>query len=124
MKRSGIELNVLGGPLEACGCEPMTGWFRDGICRSDTSDVGQHTICCIINDRFLTYSKAQGNDLATPMPEFGFPGLHSGDHWCLCASRWRQAYDDGVPPNVRLQATHIDALHVIELDILREYAHA
>lgn len=88
MKRSGIELNVLGGPLEACGCEPMTGWFRDGICRSDTSDVGQHTICCIINDRFLTYSKAQGNDLATPMPEFGIPGLHSGDHWCLCASRW------------------------------------
>ncbi len=121
MKPSGIELNVLGFPLEACSCEPMTGWFRDGSCRSDASDVGQHTICCVINDQFLTYSKAQGNDLSTPMPDFGFAGLNSGDHWCVCAARWRQAYDDGVAPNVRLEATHIDALNVVGIDILKEH---
>ena len=123
MKPSGIELNVLGYPLEACSCEPMTGWHRDGSCRSDASDVGQHTICCVINDQFLTYSKAQGNDLSTPMPEFGFAGLNSGDRWCVCAARWRQAYDDGVAPNVRLEATHIDALNVVGIDILKEHCH-
>ena len=123
MKPSGIELNVLGYPLEACSCEPMTGWHRDGSCRSDPSDVGQHTICCVINDQFLTYSKAQGNDLSMPMPEFGFAGLKSGDHWCVCAARWRQAYDDGVAPNVRLEATHIDALNVVGIDILKEHCH-
>ena len=115
-------LNVLGESLSLCSCEPITGWFRDGFCKSDESDSGQHTICCIVTEQFLSYSKAQGNDLSSPMPAFGFPGLKPGDHWCICAPRWKQAYDDGMAPLVRLSATEIGALKVVELNILLQNA--
>ena len=117
------DLNVLGGELEGCSCEPMTGWFRDGHCRTDRSDVGQHSVCCVMSEQFLNYSKAQGNDLSTPMPSFGFPGLRPGDHWCVCAPRWKQAYEDGMAPPVRLEATESTALEVIPLEVLKIHAH-
>lgn len=117
------DLNVLGSALELCSCEPLTGWFRDGHCRSDPSDHGQHTVCCVMTDSFLSYSKAQGNDLSTPVPAFGFPGLQPGDHWCVCAPRWKQALDDGMAPPVRLEATARNALMVIPLEILQAHAH-
>ncbi len=116
-------LNVLGEALERCSCEPMTGWFRDGLCRTDPTDLGQHSVCCVMSERFLTYSKAQGNDLSTPAPGFGFPGLKAGDHWCVCAPRWKQAYDDGMAPPVRLEATEHTALQVIPLEILQAHAY-
>ena len=116
-------LNVLGEPLELCSCEPMTGWYRDGFCKTDLSDLGKHTVCCVMTESFLRYSKAQGNDLSTSMPEFGFSGLKPGDHWCLCASRWKQAYDDGMAPLVRLQATEISTLGVIGIELLMKYAY-
>ncbi len=123
-KSSPVEqLNVLGQPLELCSCKPLTGWFRDGFCRSDVLDLGQHTVCCVVTDPFLTYSKAQGNDLTTPALDFGFPGLREGDQWCLCAPRWKQSYDDGMAPMVRLEATEIGALTVIGIDILMKYAY-
>ena len=81
--------------MQRCGCQPMTGWYRDGFCRTDADDLGQHTVCCQVSESFLSYSKAQGNDLSTPMPQFDFPGLQPGDHWCVCAARWLQAYADG-----------------------------
>lgn len=115
-------LNVLGEPLRVCGCEPMTGWYRDGSCRSDASDLGRHTVCCVIDEAFLTYSRAQGNDLITPVPVFGFPGLRPGDRWCVCASRWLQAYEDGMAPPVVLAACERSALEVIPLEILRRHA--
>ena len=108
-------LNVLGEPLQLCGCAPMTGWYRDGFCKTDASDLGQHTVCCVMNKSFLGYSKAQGNDLSTPMPEMNFPGLNPGDRWCVCAPRWQQAYEDGMAPLVLLDSTSIKALEVIEL---------
>ncbi|WP_115015124.1 DUF2237 family protein [Synechococcus sp. UW140] len=116
-------LNVLGGHLETCGCEPMTGWYRDGTCRTDPTDLGQHSVCCVMTEGFLTYSKAQGNDLSTPVPEFGFPGLQPGDHWCVCAPRWQQAYNDGMAPPVRLKATEQSALEIIALDQLKQHAY-
>ena len=114
-------LNVLGEPLEICSCEPITGWYRDGFCKTDLSDIGQHTICCVMNESFLRYSKAQGNDLITPRPNYDFPGLKPGDHWCLCAPRWRQAYEDGMAPLVRLKATEIGALGIIGIELLMEH---
>ena len=117
-------LNVLGDPLELCSCEPLTGWYRDGFCKTDASDLGQHTVCCVVSESFLRYSKAQGNDLTTPMPEFGFPGLKPGDHWCLCAPRWKQAFEDGMAPLVRLSATEIGALGVIGIERLIQHAYS
>ena len=114
-------LNVLGEPLEMCSCEPITGWYRDGFCKTDLTDIGQHTICCVMNESFLSYSKAQGNDLITPKPNYDFPGLKPGDHWCLCAPRWRQAYEDGMAPLVRLKATEIGALGIIGIELLMEH---
>tara|TARA_B100000029_G_C17206164_1_gene826290 strand:+ start:219 stop:614 length:396 start_codon:yes stop_codon:yes gene_type:complete len=114
-------LNVLGEPLEMCSCGPITGWYRDGFCKTDLSDIGQHTICCVMNESFLSYSKAQGNDLITPKPNYDFPGLKPGDHWCLCAPRWRQAYEDGMAPLVRLKATEIGALGIIGIELLMEH---
>ncbi|MEB3168194.1 MAG: DUF2237 family protein [Cyanobium sp.] len=114
--------NVLGEPLLSCGCEPMTGWFRDGSCRTDAGDHGRHTVCCVVNDAFLTYSRAQGNDLVTPAPAFGFPGLKPGDHWCVCAARWLEAYQDGMAPPVRLEACEASTLEIIPLDLLRAHA--
>lgn len=115
-------LNVLGEPLVVCGCAPMTGWYRDGSCRTDAADLGRHTVCCVVNEAFLSYSKAQGNDLSTPVPAFEFPGLKAGDHWCVCAPRWLEAYEDGMAPPVRLQATEMSTLQVIPLEVLREHA--
>ncbi len=117
-------LNVLGKPLQLCSCQPMTGWFRDGFCKADSSDIGQHTVCCVITESFLTYSKAQGNDLSTSIPAFDFPGLKPGDHWCLCAPRWKQAYDDGMAPLVNLKSTEIGALSIIGIETLLQYAYS
>lgn len=119
---SGTLLNVLGEPLTLCSCEPLTGWTRDGSCRTDPADLGRHTVCCVLNEAFLSYSKAQGNDLTTPVPAFAFPGLRPGDHWCVCAPRWLEAYDDGMAPPVRLDATEISTLEVIPLELLRQHA--
>jgi uncharacterized protein (DUF2237 family) len=116
-------LNVLGGPLQSCGCAPVTGWYRDGFCRTDPSDLGRHTVCCVVNEAFLTYSRAQGNDLSTPAPAYRFPGLKPGDHWCVCARRWLQAYDDGMAPPVRLEASERSTLEVIPLEVLQKHAH-
>ena len=115
--------NVLGETLVQCGCKPLTGWYRNGFCETDPTDLGQHSICCVMSESFLTYSKAQGNDLSTPVPAFRFPGLKPGDHWCVCAPRWKQAYEDGMAPPVRLEATEESALAVVSLDQLREHAH-
>lgn len=115
-------LNVLGSPLETCGCRPMTGWYRDGSCRTAPGDRGRHTVCCVVNEAFLSYSRAQGNDLSTPMPAFDFPGLHPGDHWCVCAPRWLEAYQDGMAPPVRLEATEVSTLELIPLELLRQHA--
>lgn len=115
-------LNVLGEPLLVCGCQPMTGWFRDGFCRADEGDHGRHTVCCVVNEAFLSYSRAQGNDLSTPMPAYRFPGLKPGDHWCVCASRWLQAYEDGMAPPVLLASSAASSLEVIPLEILRRHA--
>ena len=115
-------LNVLGDPLQLCGCEPMTGWYRDGHCRTDGADLGRHTVCCVVDERFLSYTRAQGNDLSTPAPQYGFPGLKPGDHWCVCASRWLEAYEDGMAPPVRLEACDQSSLEVIPLELLRAHA--
>jgi uncharacterized protein len=114
--------NVLGGPLQCCCTKPMTGYFRDGYCRTDASDVGSHTVCVIMTEDFLIYSLEMGNDLITPMPQWGFPGLGPGDKWCLCASRWWQAYQHGKAPKVVLEASHERALDVCELTALIDYA--
>jgi hypothetical protein len=113
-------LNVLGEPLEICGCQPLTGWFRDGTCRTHASDLGQHTVCCVVSEAFLSYSCAQGNDLSTPAPAYDFPGLKPGDHWCVCAPRWLEAFQDGMAPPVRLAATEQATLAVIPLDLLQQ----
>lgn len=118
-----VTFNVLGEPLLICGCEPKTGWYRNGFCETDPSDHGQHSICCVMTEAFLQYSKALGNDLSTPVPAFQFPGLQPGDHWCVCAPRWKQAYDDGVAPLVRLEATEDTALSVVSLEQLKQHAH-
>ena len=115
-------LNVLGLPLQPCSLKPLTGYFRDGCCRTDPTDHGLHVVCAVMDARFLAFSKAAGNDLSTPRLEFDFPGLRAGDRWCLCAARWLEAYHAGVAPRVILQATHLNALGVVSLDHLREYA--
>ncbi len=114
--------NVLGGILESCGCQPMTGWMRDGYCRTDDLDFGSHTVCAVVTPSFLSYSRAQGNDLTTPRPESAFPGLQPGDRWCVCASRWQQALEDGVAPPVVLAATEASALDLIALEDLKAHA--
>ena len=113
--------NVLGTKLQSCNCNPMTGWYRDGFCKTDPTDLGMHTVCAVMTESFLSYSKAQGNDLSTPMPQYNFPGLGVGDHWCLCAPRWKQAYDDGMAPMVNLEATEESTLKIIDLAILKEF---
>jgi hypothetical protein len=121
-KQSETPLNVLGTALEICSCEPMTGWFRDGSCRIDASDHGLHSVCCVISEAFLRYSKAQGNDLSTPEPAYGFPGLKPGDHWCVCAPRWLEEYQDGMAPPVRLESTETSTLEIIPLEVLQQNA--
>lgn len=115
-------LNVLGHPLEPCSTDPMTGWFRDGSCRTDARDQGAHVVCARVNDAFLAYSKAQGNDLVTPRPEFGFAGLKDGDCWCLCAARFAEAAKAGVAPGVSLRSTEESALRIVPLETLVQHA--
>jgi len=115
-------LNVLGEPLTSCSERPLTGFFRDGCCNTAPEDVGLHAVCTRVTAEFLEFSKARGNDLSTPLPEFGFPGLRPGDQWCLCAARWREALEAGAAPKVVLQATHAAALRVVKLADLKAYA--
>ncbi len=115
-------LNVHGRPLAACSTAPLTGFFRDGCCNTGPADAGSHTVCAVMTDEFLAYSKYLGNDLSTPRPEYGFPGLKHGDRWCLCAARFLQAHHEGVAPQVRLEATHLRALEIVPLERLERYA--
>jgi uncharacterized protein len=114
--------NVLGGPLEPCGTDPLTGFYRDGCCRSGADDPGVHVVCAEVTAEFLDFSREQGNDLTTAIPAAGFPGLVAGDRWCLCASRWAEALEAGVAPPVRLEATHARALEWVDLADLRHHA--
>ena len=116
------DTNVLGGRLEPCSVEPLTGFYRDGCCNTGPDDLGLHVVCARMTTRFLAFSAERGNDLSTPQPEVGFPGLKSGDRWCLCAGRWREALDAGVAPPVVLSATHEEALAVVALDDLKRHA--
>jgi len=114
--------NVLGGTLEPCSTRPMTGFFRNGCCDTSREDLGSHTVCAVMTMEFLAYSKASGNDLSTPMPDFGFPGLKPGDRWCLCAPRWQQALAAGQAPHVVLRATEAGALDHCGLADLKRHA--
>lgn len=117
-------INVLGGALRPCSLEPMTGFYRDGNCKTCEQDIGSHTVCAEMTEEFLVFSLRAGNDLITPRPEYQFPGLKPGDRWCVCAARWLQAYEAGVAPPVILSATHRRSLDVVPLDALREHATA
>lgn len=114
--------NVLGEPLEACSFEPLTGFFRNGCCDTSREDVGSHTVCIVATADFLAFSQARGNDLATPMPQYGFAGLQPGDRWCLCAPRWQEALEAGAAPRVVLRATHEGALAHCGLADLKRHA--
>jgi uncharacterized protein (DUF2237 family) len=114
-------VNVLGGPLQPCSMDPVTGFFRNGACDTCTQDAGSHTVCAVLTKEFLAYSKYVGNDLSTPRPEFGFAGLNAGDHWCLCAGRFLQAHDEGCAPLVNLAATHQKASEIVPVDVLKQY---
>jgi uncharacterized protein (DUF2237 family) len=116
------DTNVLGGRLDPCSVEPRTGFFRDGCCNTGPDDLGLHVVCARMTAKFLAFSAECGNDLSTPQPEVGFPGLKPGDRWCLCAGRWREALDAGVAPPVVLSATHEEALAVVALDDLKHHA--
>ena len=124
MRARGMDesLNVFDEPLDACGHDPVTGFFRDGCCNTSDEDVGSHTVCVELTESFLEFSRFRGNDLSTPHPEFGFPGLKEGDRWCLCAVRWLEAYQYEMAPKVYLRRTHKRALEVVPMEILRQYA--
>ncbi len=113
--------NVLGGELKCCCMKPLTGFYRDGFCKTGADDRGSHTICVRVTDAFLAFSKSRGNDLSTPRPEFQFPGLKDGDKWCLVAVRWQEALEAGAAPEVILEATHEAALQYVSLEDLRKY---
>jgi len=117
-----VQKNVFGQPLECCCQNPQTGYFRTGSCETDATDLGVHTVCVLVTSEFLEFSTQVGNDLTTPMPEAGFPGLKDGDKWCLCASRYKQALEAGVAPPVLLAATHEKTLEYVDLEVLKEYA--
>ena len=114
--------NVLGGPLGTCSTDPMTGFYRDGCCATGPDDAGSHTVCAVMTDAFLAFSRDRGNDLVTPRAQWGFPGLKAGDRWCLCAARWYEAFEAGVAPRVDLHATHERALEIIPLAALEAHA--
>ena len=118
-----IARNVFGDPLIPCCTDPMTGYFRDGYCRTDASDVGKHLVCAQMTADFLQFSKAQGNDLSTPIPEYAFPGLQPGDFWCLCVLRWKEAFDAGCAPLVMLEATNELVLEWVDIKDLIKYAY-
>lgn len=117
-----ISVNVLGGKLELCSADPVTGFFRDGQCNTCTEDQGSHTVCARMTAEFLAFSKYVGNDLSTPRPEFGFSGLKPGDQWCLCAGRFLQAHEEGCAPKVNMEATHARALDIVPIEVLKENA--
>jgi len=116
-----IAKNVYGEPLVACSFKPMTGYFRDGCCKTDASDTGNHVVCVVITDTFLRFSLLRGNDLSTPRPEWQFPGLKPGDQWCLCANRWVEAWEAGVAPPVVMESTHAKILELVDFDLLKEF---
>lgn len=122
MRRMRESRNVLGGPLQGCSDRPVTGFFRDGCCNTSDEDMGSHTVCALMTAEFLEFSAGAGNDLSTPMPEYGFPGLKPGDRWCLCAPRWQEALEAGAAPRVVLAATHEGALDFCTLADLKKYA--
>ena len=117
-----VKKNVLGGMLQSCCHSPKTGYFRDGYCRTDDTDFGSHVICAEVTAGFLEFSKSRGNDLTTPRPEYNFPGLSPGDRWCLCALRWKEAWEEGLAPAVILEACDEAALRYITLEILKDFA--
>ena len=114
--------NVLGGELKCCCLKPMTGFYRDGYCRTGADDTGRHTVCIRATDEFLEFSKMAGNDLSTPMPQYAFPGVQEGDKWCLCVLRWREAFEAGMAPQVVLEACHESVLKFVRLEDLQQYA--
>ncbi|MBB4080877.1 hypothetical protein GGR28_003516 [Lewinella aquimaris] len=113
--------NVLGTPLQSCCTDPMTGYYRDGSCATGPTDTGRHVVCAVMTEEFLTFSKSRGNDLSTPIPAYDFPGLKPGDGWCLCALRWKEAFDAGMAPAVKLESTHEAALKYISFEALLEH---
>jgi uncharacterized protein len=117
-------VNVVGGELLPCSADPLTGFFRDGCCSTGPEDPGSHTVCAVMTDAFLAFSRAAGNDLSTPRPEWGFPGLRAGDRWCVCAARWLEAHEAGAAPPVVLGATHERALEVVPIEALTAHAAA
>lgn len=116
------DINVVGGKLQDCSAEPLTGFFRDGCCGTGPEDTGSHTVCAELTTEFLEFSRQAGNDLSTPRPEWGFPGLQPGDRWCVCARRWLEAYEAGHAPPVDLAATHRASLEVVPIELLLEHA--
>ncbi len=116
-----MEKNVLGTALQPCCFEPKTGYYRDGYCKTGTEDIGTHVVCAIMTDEFLKFTLGRGNNLITPLPYFQFPGLKAGDKWCLCVSRWKEAYLEGVAPSVVLEATHEKALQYVTFEMLLEH---
>jgi uncharacterized protein (DUF2237 family) len=114
--------NVLGTPMQSCSTKPLTGFFRTGCCDTGPGDVGLHLVCAVMTDEFLAFSKMRGNDLSTPKPEWGFPGLNSGDRWCLCVTRWKEAFEADMAPKVILESTHISSLEFVSLEELKTHA--
>jgi uncharacterized protein (DUF2237 family) len=117
-----MERNVLGSPLEICSHDPLTGFYRDGCCRTGPGDVGSHTICAVVSAEFLEYQRSVGNDLSTPVPDYHFPGLQPGDRWCVTIQAWLRAHEEGVAAYVVLAATHEDVLQLVPLEVLKQYA--
>ncbi|MCH8485695.1 MAG: DUF2237 domain-containing protein [Candidatus Cyclonatronum sp.] len=114
--------NIFNEPLKSCCTDPLTGFYRDGLCRTDTFDSGRHVVCAVMTDEFLQFSLSRGNDLITPRPDYRFPGLKAGDRWCLCALRWKEALEHGCAPQVELEATAIEALNFIPMNELVKHA--
>ena len=117
-----VALNVLGQPLVPCSFEPLTGFFRDGCCKTNEEDIGSHLVCAIVTKDFLQFSLSKGNDLITPRPEYQFPGLVAGDQWCLCLNRWIESVQAECAPMIKLESTHIKALELVSLDFLKQYS--
>ena len=122
MNKMDEPINVFGEKLEICGVDPITGFYRDGACTTCKDDIGSHTVCIETSQEFLEYSKSKGNDLSTPMPAFNFKGLEPGDSWCVCAGRWLEAEKKGMAPRLHLQSTHIRALEIVPMSLLKKYA--
>ena len=116
------QLNIFNEPLEACSFDPVTGFFRSGCCETSEQDTGSHTVCAIMTEEFLKFSKSKGNDLSTPVPAFDFPGLKTGDRWCLCAARWLEAYEASSAPSIIAKATHRRAIETIPMEVIKEFA--